>query len=68
MPRKPGVRVTRLRSVAAIAPDDLYASEWLWEHTRCEPWNWQGGALIVECRYLSDILAGLRRAGFRVKE
>lgn len=56
-------------SVALVGPDDedqLLFAEWLIDNVGDEALFW-GDALVVEPRYVSDLVAGLTEAGFVVE-
>jgi len=48
-------------TLVLLDPGSEEATEWLAEHT---DGTWWGGCLVVEPRYLSDLLAGMQEDGF----
>lgn len=65
-PRKPhtDARVENHGTIVLVRPLTEPALDWLSEHT---DGTWFGNALAVEHRYVSDLVAGLRDAGFAVE-
>jgi hypothetical protein len=53
-------------SIVLVRPLTDDVEEWLEEHTDEES-QWFGGALVVEPRYLSPLLAGMFEEGFAVQ-
>ena len=43
-------------SVVLLRPQTSEARMWLEEHVASEPWQWFGGALACEPRYVDDVL------------
>ena len=52
-------------SIILVRPGDDDVRRWLEEHTEPVDALWLGGALVVEPRYLPDIVEGLVAYGFR---
>jgi hypothetical protein len=57
-------RVEDHGTVHLVRPLSEAALDWLEEHTGGA---WFGGALVVEHRYVADLVAGMRDAGFVVE-
>jgi hypothetical protein len=53
-------------SVYLLRPTSRNGCRWLKEHTPADA-IWFAGALVVEHRYIRDILAGVVRDGLRVR-
>lgn len=53
-------------SVVLLRPLNAAAIEWLNKNVQSEGWQWFGGALAVEPRYLEPLLEGIGEAGFTV--
>ena len=52
-----------MQTVFSICPISEAAKKWLDENTQAESWNWLGSSLVVEHRYIADIVAGMMEAG-----
>lgn len=52
-------------SVVSFHPLTPRVADWLQANTQAEPWQWFGGALVVDTRFAGDLYDGLRKAGFR---
>lgn len=57
-----------VQTVYGIAPVSPAALAWLQENVTAESWQWLGGALVIEHRYIDDILAGIADAGLQPSE
>ena len=53
-------------SLYLLRPDTRKAQRWLETHVS-EDVQWFGGALVVEPRYVADIVNGAREAGLEVR-
>ena len=62
----PALRVENHGSVGLLRPLRDEARAWLEGHTGGEA-QWFGGALVVEPRYVADIVHGAREAGLEVR-
>jgi hypothetical protein len=60
------IRVENHGSVVLLRPLALRAERWLRDSVY-EDAMWHGGALVVEPRYMADIVAGSREAGLVVR-
>lgn len=50
-------------SIYLIRPVSDAASSWIDEHVQPEPWQWLGGALAVEHRYIDALVEGMEADG-----
>lgn len=64
MTARPDVRVEDHGTICLVRPMRDGALAWLKVHT---DGTWFGGAVAVEARYLFDLVAALREAGFTVE-
>ena len=55
--------VTNHGSIVLVKPLTDECNDWLVEHVSDEA-QWFGGALVVEPRYVEDLIEGLEEAGF----
>lgn len=60
------VRIENHGSLFVVQPMTTEAREWMLENVASEPWQWLGGGLAVEPRYVFDLVEGMRDAGFTV--
>lgn len=51
-------------SIVLVRPLTADVSEWLTDHTDPDASQWYGGALVVEPRYVGDLVTGLVEDGF----
>ena len=61
-----GVTVSNYGSVLLLRPTSGEVEDWL-RASVSQSGQWWAGALVVEPRYVGDILSGLLAAGFRVQ-
>jgi hypothetical protein len=54
-------------SVVAITPVSSGAKDWVEAHLPLEPYQWLGGAFVVDARYAFDILDGIVNDGLAVQ-
>ena len=54
-------------SVVIFEPEGNLEMEWVMLNVDCEPWQWQGGGLVVDWRMAEDLEDGIRDAGFVVQ-
>lgn len=65
--RRIDLRVSNFGSITLLKPLTPAANEWIDEHVDHDPdQRWFGGALVVEPRYLRDLVAGALRDGLGV--
>jgi hypothetical protein len=55
-------------TVTLLKPLTDACAEWVEENVAAEDWQWLGGALAVEPRYLPPLVEGLIEAGFTQQE
>jgi hypothetical protein len=60
------IKVEHHGSLYLLRPENETAEFWLNVHTDEENRQWFGGALVVEPRYVADIVEGAREAGLLV--
>jgi hypothetical protein len=60
------IRLTNHGSLVLLHAESDAAYEWLRDHTAPEAQWWAARALVVEPRYVADILDGAREAGLEV--
>ena len=65
---KPDVRVEGHGSVALVRPMTVIAKEWIDGNVTLESWQWFGGAVAVDPRYLDDLLMGMMGDGLRIEQ
>jgi hypothetical protein len=51
----------------AFVPQSRTAQTWFARNVHSDPWQWMGGALMVEHRYAVDICDALLSEGFQVQ-
>lgn len=61
----PDVTVDDEGSIVLVTPRSAAAREWLAAYLPDDA-TWFGGAVVVEPRYVADIVDGMRAAGLRV--
>jgi hypothetical protein len=61
------VRIEPNGSVTLVRPLTLAGQEWLDDNTATEEWQWFGGALAVEPRYVADLAEGMTADGLTIK-
>lgn len=66
MPKAADFDVSR-GSFAGIAPLTKRGREWLKRNASYEPWQVQGGFVVMEPRQCADIMAAIRAAGMLLK-
>jgi hypothetical protein len=57
------VRIENHGSLVGVQPISAAGRNWINENVASEPWQWFGGALMVEHRYAGAIVAGLNESG-----
>lgn len=55
----PDVRIENHGTIARIIPETEAAREWIAENVACEPWQYFGGSLCSEPRYVQAIIDGM---------
>jgi len=60
------VRLEDEGSAVLFQPLTPAAHTWMQENIPAEDWQWLGGRLAVERRYVDDVIDGLVKAGFTV--
>ena len=60
--------IERFSSIVMVRPFTDAGIDWLRENTGSEPWQWLGGALAVEPRYVDAIMEGADADGLLVGE
>jgi hypothetical protein len=61
------LRVEDHGSICLIHPLTEEAREWLEENCRPEPWQWLGGAMAADARFIARIAEGLVADGLTVE-
>ena len=61
------VRVAHSGSISLVTPLSTAAREWVRDNVETEGWQWLGGALAVEPRYVDNLLHGMEGAGLTVE-
>ena len=54
-------------SIVVLHPRNDAAGDWLYEHLDSSEIQWWGGGVVIEPRYLADILEGIKADGLDVK-
>ena len=62
----PDVRVHENGSVVLLVPMTPAARAWITENVHTEPWQWLGGSLAIDWRFVPDLLDGMVDAGLTV--
>ena len=60
------MRVEPHGSVVLIRPLTPGAREWIDQNVGPEPWQWMGGALACEPRYVADLVDGMIADGMEI--
>jgi len=55
------------RAIVLISPNSPAAVQWLEDNVAAESWQWIGGALAVDSRYMADIVSGMRDCGLTIE-
>lgn len=65
---KPGtdLRVANRGSVTTLVAMTKAGSEWMDENLKPEPWQWLGGALVIDSRFAEGIIEGAIEDGLEV--
>ncbi len=66
-PEHTDVQVADLGTLCALTPLSPLARAWLAEHAMTESWQWFGGSVYVEARFVADLVAGMQDAGLKVR-
>lgn len=53
-------------SIFVVQPLTAAGREWIEEHVQSEPYQWLGGGLCVEHRYVAGLVDGMIDAGLEV--
>ena len=53
-----------MQTVYGLTPLTQEVRDWIDINIRSEPYQWLGGGLVIEHRYIGDIVAGLTEEGF----
>jgi len=62
------VRIENHGSLFLVRPQNSTAREWIDDNVSVDgPWQWFGGALAVEGRYVVDLVNGMRQDGLVVR-
>ncbi len=61
------VRIENHGTIATITALSAEAREWITENIECEPWQFFGGSVCAEPRYVQAIIDGMEAAGLRVE-
>ena len=48
-----------MQSVYGLTPITQAAKDWIKENVQAESWQWLGHTLVIEHRYISDIVQGM---------
>ena len=57
--RRLKIDIARDGSLVLFTPRDAGAREWLEENVHSEPWQWQGGTLVVDGRMATPIIEAI---------
>ena len=63
---KPDVVIGGGGTIYTVTPRTKQGEHWLSDNVASEPWQWLGGALCVEHRYIADLVDGMRADGLTV--
>ena len=63
---KPDVQVENHGTIFLVRALSTFAANWIEEHVS-DDGQFFGGALLVEHRYIADLVAGMREAGLVVR-
>jgi len=53
-----------MQTVYTLEPITKEAKIWVGENVQAEPYQWLGSNLVIEHRYIADIVAGMIEEGF----
>lgn len=53
-------------SVAILIPNNDAAEDWIAENIGSEAPHWGSSGVVIERRYVADIVAGIQDAGFKI--
>jgi len=59
-------KVTYHGSVSRLVPLTDLAKEWVEEHLQLEDWQWMGPAIVIDTRYIGDIIDGIIDDGLAI--
>ena len=54
-----------MQSVFAIEPISSAARDWIRDSLLLGSWQWVGNSVVVEHRYIADIIAGMLESGLK---
>lgn len=57
------VDVTPMGTIAMVRPITEAGERWMNENCRIEQWQWFNGALVVDPRYVGDLVNAMRKQG-----
>jgi hypothetical protein len=63
----PDVTVTSYRTVLLLNPESEAGEQWIRDNVHAESWQWFGGSLALEPRYMDDVACGIRDAGLSIE-
>jgi len=53
------------QTVYGLTPVSEEAKQWIDDNVASEPWQWLGRSLVIENRYLADIIEGMVNDGLQ---
>ena len=53
-----------MQTVFTLTPLSKEARNWLKENVASEPWQWLGNSLVIEHRYIADVVSAMLEQGF----
>lgn len=56
--------LARYGGLVICTPMQAKARQWLADHAAAEPWQYYAGGLVVEPRYVPDLVDGMKADGF----
>ena len=56
----PDIRVDNHGTVVLLVPLTKAGNAWVRKHVQAEDWQWFGGGLACEPRYVGDVIEGLQ--------
>lgn len=67
LPRKADFRVSDHGSVCILSPLNERAEDWVDEHIHADRMGWGLKGVVIEARFIGDILRGIASAGYSVE-
>ena len=55
-----------MTTVYRLTPITEVAKAWIEENVSTEPWQWLGESLVIETRYVGDLVEGMFKVGLEI--